>query len=103
MVEKVFSETKIDAVIYFAGLISVGESTKDPFEYFDNNFVGPLRILQAMQKFGTKYFIFSSTAAIFGNPEKIPILEEDKKDPINPYGDTKLCVEHLLKWYLKKN
>lgn len=51
-----------------------------------------------MQKFGSKFFIFSSTAAIFGNPEKIPILEEDKKDPINPYGDTKLCVEHLLKW-----
>lgn len=98
LLDSIFSDHKIEAVIMFAGFISVGESTTHPFEYFDCNFVGPLRVLQAMQKHGCDKFIFSSTAALFGNPVSTPILEDDLTNPINPYGDSKLCVEKLLKW-----
>ena len=62
-----------------------------------------MKILKTMQKFNCKYFIFSSTAAIFGQPEQIPIQENDIKNPINPYGETKLCVERMLKWFFQKN
>jgi UDP-glucose 4-epimerase len=79
-------------------LISVGDSTKDPLGFFENNFVGTLKILKIMKKFNCKFFIFSSTAAIFGQPDQIPIQENDSKEPINPYGETKLAVEKMLKW-----
>jgi UDP-glucose 4-epimerase len=76
----------------------VGDSTKDPLGFFENNFVGTLKILKVMKKFDCKFFIFSSTAAIFGQPDQIPIQENDSQEPINPYGETKLCVEKMLKW-----
>jgi UDP-glucose 4-epimerase len=98
LLDKVFTDFKIDAVIYFAGFISVGESVQKPFEYMDCNFIGPLRVLQAMQKHKCTKFIFSSTAALFGNPKTVPIRENDEYAPINPYGESKLMVEKLLKW-----
>lgn len=96
ILDEVFTTYKIDCVMHFCGLISVPESVQEPLEYLDNNFIGTLRILQAMKKHSCKMFIFSSTAAIFGNPERCPILEDDLQIPINPYGESKLFVEKLL-------
>jgi len=96
--ENVFQKYKIDAVMHFCAWTIVPESTKIPLDYYENNVMGALRLLQTMIKYGVKKFIFSSTAAIFGYPEKIPIEWNDKTVPINPYGETKLAVEKLLKW-----
>ncbi|KAJ3282088.1 hypothetical protein HDU76_008783, partial [Blyttiomyces sp. JEL0837] len=96
--DNVFSKHKPEAVFHLCASISVGDSVKDPLGYYDNNVSGTVYLLQAMQKHGAKYFIFSSTAAVFGFPERSPIMEDDKKAPINPYGDTKLAVETILKW-----
>ena len=71
----------------------------DPLKYYENNVSGTVTLLQAMQKHNCKFFIFSSTAALFGMPERIPIAENDLTLPVNPYGDTKLAVETMLKWY----
>ena len=76
----------------------MGESCVDPLKYYENNVSGTVTLLQAMQAHGCKYFIFSSTAALFGLPERIPIGEDDVTIPKNPYGDTKLAVETMLKW-----
>jgi UDP-glucose 4-epimerase len=86
------------AVFHFCAWIEVGESCKDPLKYYENNVSGTIKLLQAMQSYNSKYFIFSSTAAIFGIPEKVPIQALDNTRPINPYGDTKLAVEKILGW-----
>ena len=96
--ERVFTKHQPQAVFHFSASIEVGESCADPLKYYDNNVGGTVKLLQAMQKFGTKYFVFSSTAALFGTPERIPIHESDVTVPKNPYGDTKLAVEVMLKW-----
>ncbi|KAI8916277.1 hypothetical protein EDD86DRAFT_198183, partial [Gorgonomyces haynaldii] len=96
--ERMFSKHRPDAVFHFCASIEVGESVIDPLKYYDNNVSGTVVLLQAMQKYQTKYFIFSSTAALFGLPKKIPIESDDPTFPINPYGDTKLAVENILKW-----
>lgn len=96
--ERVFSKHQPQAVFHFSASIEVGESCADPLKYFENNVSGTITLLQAMQKHGVKYFIFSSTAALFGMPEKMPIEADDRTMPINPYGDTKLVVENVLKW-----
>ncbi|CAG8617388.1 7445_t:CDS:1 [Cetraspora pellucida] len=96
--EQVFSKHKPDAVMHFCASIAVGESVTDPLGYYENNVVGTIYLLQAMQKHNVKYFIFSSTAAIFGNPEETPIADDAPTKPINPYGDTKLTVEKILAW-----
>ena len=96
--DKVFSENKIDAVIDFAAYSLVGESMSVPFKYFENNFGGTLNLLKAMDKHDVRYIVFSSTAATYGEPERSPILESDPTIPTNPYGESKLCVEKLLKW-----
>ncbi|KAJ3415414.1 hypothetical protein HDV05_005008 [Chytridiales sp. JEL 0842] len=96
--EKVFSTHKPEAVFHLCASISVGESVKDPLGYYENNVSGTVTLLQAMVKHQAKYFVFSSTAALFGYPERTPIQEDDTKAPINPYGDTKLAVEVILKW-----
>lgn len=83
---------------HFCASIEVGESVLDPLKYYENNVSGTVTLLQAMQKYKTKYFVFSSTAALFGIPERIPIQAEDVTKPINPYGETKLAVENMLKW-----
>jgi UDP-glucose 4-epimerase len=93
---KVFEDHPIDAVFHFASFIEVGESVKFPKMYFENNFEATRSLLEVMVKFHVKRFIFSSTAAVFGNPEYSPIDEKHPKRPINPYGESKLMVEKIL-------
>lgn len=98
ILDKVFTENKIDAVIDFAADSLVGESVTEPLKYFENNVGGTLSLLRAMKDYGVKNIVFSSTAATYGEPESIPILEEDNTFPTNPYGESKLTVEKILKW-----
>ncbi len=97
-IRKVFKENDIEAVIHFAAYIEVGESVANPLKYYNNNVIGTLNLLTAMQEAGVNKIVFSSTAATYGIPESIPIKENDKTVPINPYGETKLTVEKILKW-----
>ncbi len=92
-------QNKIDAVIHFAGYISVPESVADPAKYFTNNLVKPLSLLESMTSHSVKYLIFSSTAAVYGQPETVPIPENHPKNPTSPYGLSKLCFEQLLGYY----
>lgn len=94
----VLDKEDIDTIIHMDAFSIVPESVKDPLKYFDNNVIGMIRLLEAMQKHGVKRIIFSSTAAVFGNPERIPIKDGDRKDPINPYGESKLMMEKIMKW-----
>lgn len=96
--DKVFTENKIDAVIDFAAYSLVGESMTNPLKYFNNNIYGTINLLEAMRDHEVKYIVFSSTAATYGEPENTPILEGDKTFPTNAYGESKLCVEKVLKW-----
>ncbi|CAM2942937.1 UDP-glucose 4-epimerase GalE [Hathewaya histolytica] len=98
ILDKVFSENNIDAVIDFAAESLVGESVVEPLKYFNNNVYGTICLLEAMRDYDVKYIIFSSTAATYGEPENIPIVENDKTFPTNPYGESKLAVEKILKW-----
>lgn len=100
-VERVFSEYKFDAVAHFAGYISMAESVKNPYLYFDNNVNASLNVIEGMVKNKINNFIFSSTAGIYGNPIKTPIREDHPKNPTNPYGESKLMVEKILTWYRK--
>ena len=97
-VREVFRENDIEAVIHFAAYIEVGESVADPLKYYNNNVISSLNLLTVMQENGVNKIVFSSTAATYGIPESIPIKETDKTVPINPYGETKLAVEKILKW-----
>lgn len=99
ILDKVFREHKFDAVMHFASFIQVGESVQDPAKYYQNNVVNTLNLLNAMRAHGVDKFIFSSTAAIFGEPEYIPIDEAHPKCPINPYGWSKLMIEQALADY----
>ena len=95
--EKVFEENKIDAVMNFAGYKSVGESVSKPLEYYENNLSGAVVLLQTMSKYNVKKFIFSSSATVYGEPERIPITEDCKTGgTTNPYGTTKLFIEKIL-------
>lgn len=96
--DKVFTENKIDAVIHFAADSLVGESVTEPLKYYENNVTSAICLLKSMNKFGVKKIVFSSTAATYGEPESVPIVETDKTVPTNPYGETKLAVEKMLKW-----
>lgn len=96
--EKVFEENQIEAVINFAGFKAVGESVKKPIEYYTNNITGALTVLDVMRKYHCKKFIFSSSATVYGEPERIPLTEECKTGgTTNPYGTTKLFIEQILK------
>ncbi len=95
----VFSQHRFDAVIHFAGLIAVGESVRDPAKYYQNNLGGTLNLLDAMRTHEVNQLVFSSTAAIFGIPEYIPIDEKHPQAPINPYGMTKWMTEKILRDY----
>ena len=99
ILDKVFGEHKFDAVMHFASFIQVGESVLDPAKYYQNNVVNTLNLLNAMRAHGVDKFIFSSTAAIFGEPEYIPIGEAHPQSPINPYGWSKRMVEQVLADY----
>jgi len=98
ILDKVFTENKIDAVIDFAADSLVGESVKEPLKYFDNNVGSVISLLNAMRDYNVKYIVFSSTAATYGEPENLPIQEGDRTFPTNPYGESKLTVEKILKW-----
>ena len=96
--EKVFEENKIDAVINFAGFKAVGESVKKPLEYYTNNVTGALVLLDTMKKYNCKKFVFSSSATVYGDPEKVPLTEDCRVGGTsNPYGRTKLMIEYILK------
>lgn len=93
------AEKKIEAVMHFAAYAYVGESVDDPAKYYHNNIVGSLSLLDAMRAAGVKKIVFSSTTATYGVPAKVPITEEESQEPINPYGFTKLAIEHALADY----
>jgi UDPglucose--hexose-1-phosphate uridylyltransferase len=95
---RVFLENTIEGVIDFAADSLVGESVTEPLKYYNNNVYGTLSLLEVMQEFQIKHIVFSSTAATYGEPESIPIFEDDRTQPTNPYGETKLSVEKMLKW-----
>lgn len=96
--DTVFGENKIDAVINFCAMSLVGESVEKPLKYYNNNVYGAICLVEKMVEYGVKKMVFSSTAAVYGEPEEIPIVEEDLTLPTNPYGETKLAIERLLKW-----
>ncbi|MBQ5543841.1 MAG: GDP-mannose 4,6-dehydratase, partial [Mycoplasmataceae bacterium] len=93
----IFKYKKFDVVMNFSALTVVSESTQKPLEYYEDNFIGTFNILKAMKENNVKNIIFSSTAAVYGNPKEVPIVETSLKDPINPYGNSKLCSEFLIK------
>ncbi|MHC4456803.1 MAG: UDP-glucose 4-epimerase GalE [Planctomycetota bacterium] len=92
---KTLKQYQIEAVMHFAALIEVGESVELPLKYYHNNICCTQNLLQAMEAVGVNKFIFSSSAAVYGMPEKVPIAEEAPTEPINPYGETKLAVERM--------
>ena len=96
LLQQIFSDHQIDAVMHFAAYAYVGESVKKPAKYYRNNVVGTLTLLEAMLEADINKFVFSSTCATYGMPEKVPITEEQSQNPINPYGATKLMVEQIL-------
>ncbi|SFH82365.1 UDP-glucose 4-epimerase [Tindallia magadiensis] len=97
--DQVFKNHKIQSVIHFAASSLVGESMEKPYEYYHNNVYGMLCLLKVMKNNGVKNLVFSSTAAVYGEPENIPIQEMDKTDPTNTYGETKLAMEKMMKWF----
>lgn len=98
ILDKIFEENNIEAVIDFAAYSLVGESMTEPLMYFNNNVSGTINLLEAMKDHNVKYIVFSSTAATYGEPESTPILETDKTVPTNAYGESKLLVEKILRW-----
>lgn len=90
-------ESGAQAVIHFAGLKAVGESVQQPLAYYDNNVVGSLRLLEAMGLCGVKTLVFSSSATVYGDPQRLPLTEDHPLSATNPYGQTKLTVEHILR------
>ncbi|MGG1311577.1 UDP-glucose 4-epimerase GalE [Cohnella laeviribosi] len=95
----VFAENDIDGVIHFAAHSLVGESMQDPGKYYHNNVYGTLCLLEAMKKAGVRNIVFSSTAATYGEPERVPIDEYDRTLPTNAYGETKLAMEKMIRWF----
>ena len=96
LLDKVFTQNNIDAVVHFAGHIVVPESVEDPFKYYQNNVVGSLKLIQSCVNNGVSQFVFSSSAAVYGMPEKQKVNEHTRLAPINPYGHTKLITEMTL-------
>jgi UDP-glucose 4-epimerase len=96
LLKQLIQPGRFDAVMHFASFIQVGESVENPAKYYDNNVVNTLNLLETMQGAGIKKFVFSSTAATFGQPQYSPIDEQHPQQPINPYGRSKMMVEHVL-------
>lgn len=103
LLSQLFTQYQIDAVMHFGAFIEVGESVQFPAKYYQNNVIETLNLLAAMQEHGIKHFIFSSTAAVYGEPQYVPIDEAHSLAPINPYGCSKFMVEMILKDYAKQN
>lgn len=101
--EKVFKENKIDAVIHFAGLKAVGESTRIPLRYYHNNITGTLLLMDIMQKYDVNNIVFSSSATVYGMPKTVPITEDFPLSATNPYGSTKLMIEQIMTDVTKAN
>jgi len=99
ILDKVFTENEIDSVIHFAANSLVGESMKNPGKYYNNNVFGTLCLLEKMNEYNVKKIVFSSTAATYGEPESVPIDEYDRTTPTNAYGETKLAMEKMMKWF----
>ncbi|HIS35667.1 TPA: UDP-glucose 4-epimerase GalE [Candidatus Scatousia excrementigallinarum] len=99
--DNLFKQEKFEAVIHFAANSLVGESMVEPLKYYDNNLCGTMVLLKSMVENGIDNIVFSSTAATYGEPESIPILETDKTEPTNTYGETKLSMEKMFKWVSK--
>ena len=97
LLSKIFEKERIDAVIHFAGLKAVGESVEKPIEYYQNNIIGTLTLLELMQYYNCKNIVFSSSATVYGNPDKLPIIEDSPLSTTSPYGTTKLMIEYILK------
>lgn len=97
--ESLLRELKPDGVLHFAALIEAGDSMRVPEVYFRNNTASTLSLLEAMHATGTQNLVFSSTAAVYGEPEAVPIPETARLAPTNPYGESKLLVEYMLKWF----
>ena len=97
--ERVFSQHKFEAVVHFAASISVPESITNPLNYYSNNTRNTLNLLRCCQKFGVKKFVFSSTAAVYGEPQENPVSESCLTNPINPYGCSKLMSERMIRDY----
>jgi len=95
-VRRLLVEHRADAVMHFAAWLAVGESVHKPIDYYQNNVVGTLGVLAAMRDAGVTRFVFSSTCAVYGEPERVPIVETLAKQPINAYGETKLTIERAL-------
>ena len=96
--DALFEQEHIEGVIHFAASSQVGESMNDPLKYYDNNLGGTMVLLSSMVAHGVDKIVFSSTAATYGEPEQVPILEGDKTQPTNCYGETKLAMEHMMSW-----
>ena len=97
-VRRALEEHQIEAVIHMGALIEVGLSVTQPHTFFENNVGGSLSVLRAMIDVGVKKYVFSSTAALYGDPERLPITEDEPTRPTNPYGESKLMVEQMLRW-----
>jgi len=103
ILDKIFTENKIDAIIHFAANSLVGESMVAPLKYFNNNVYGMQVLLESMVKHKIDKIVFSSTAAVYGEPKRVPIMEDDETNPTNTYGETKLTMEKMMKWVNKAN
>ena len=99
LVKQVIGDHRLDAVIHFAAYKAAGESMRNPAKYFDNNVYGSLCLLEAAQQAGVRRFVFSSTAAVYGTPQSLPVSEDAPLAPENPYGESKLLVERMLRWF----
>lgn len=101
--DKIFSQNEIEAVIHFAAFSLVGESMEKPLAYFNNNVYGMQVLLEQMVAHKIDKIVFSSSAAVYGEPKRVPIEEDDETLPQNPYGETKLAMEKMMKWVNKKH
>ena len=99
LLDRIFTKYDIKVVMHFAAFAYVGESVTNPGKYYQNNFVAPLKLLDKMLEHGVRHFVFSSTCATYGIPKEFPITEDHPQNPINPYGNTKLMLEKVLKDY----
>lgn len=101
LLDKIFTTHNIDTVMHLCAYIEVGESVINPAKYYENNISNSITLLNSMIKNNVNNFVFSSTAAVYGEPEKIPLDEECRKEPTNPYGDSKFTLEKIMNWYSK--
>ena len=99
LLDRILADNAVDSVIHLAARKSVAESMSDPGMYFDNNVGGSLRLLEAMSRRGVRHLVFSSSCSVYGEPERLPVDEQCRLQPANPYGESKLLVERILAWF----